>query len=152
MSNEKKNTSSPGASPKHGELSATGVGEQRKAHRFRVGWHADIVFEDQSSQQGFINDISTQGASVFLSDGPTTDKAVLHIHVPPLSRTSVPHVIAVLVKSVYVVFDGDKQLFRAAFVFLKFQQESDQAYLEERLSKYQLEIHESASSHKLVEL
>lgn len=146
---------SPGEMPKHGQSSATGAGEhkeQRKAHRFRVGWHTDIILGDQSTHQGFINDISTMGASIFLSDGLTSEKATLHIHVPPLSRTSAPHVIVVTGKSVYVVFDGDKQMFRTAFVFLKFQQESDQAYLEERLSKYQMEIHESISPHKIVEL
>lgn len=145
MSNEK--VKAPSAGAPSGAAHAAGANEnkeQRKAHRFRVNWHTDIIFADQSMHQGFINDISVQGASVFLSDSLTTDTAMLHIHVPPLTLTSEPRVIAVMGKSVYVVFDGDKQLFRTAFMFLKFHQESDRAYLEERLSKYQVEIQESA--------
>lgn len=152
MSDEKVNASPASAAP--GEASTTHAGEhgeQRKVHRFRVNWHTDIIFADQTTHQGFINDISVQGASVFLSDSLTTNEAILYVHIPPLNLTSKPHIIAVSGKTVYVVFDGDKQLFRAAFVFSRFHQASDQAYLEERLSKYQLEIHEP-SHQNIVEL
>lgn len=132
-------------------MSGEEANEQRKAHRFRVGWHVDIVFPDKSAYQGFINDISTQGTSVFLGESPDADEATLHIHVPPLDRVSKPHVIVIAGKIVYAVFDGNRQLFRAAFVFLRFHPESDRAYLEERLSKYQLEI-QDPSRRKIVEL
>lgn len=116
--------------------------EKRQAQRFRVNWHTDIISSDQSPHQGFINDISVQGASVFLSDSLTTEEAVLHIHIPPLTKTASPHVLVIFGRTVYAVFDGDKQMYRVAFVFQKFHRESDQDYLGERLSKYQMEIHE----------
>jgi hypothetical protein len=149
----------PDESPKPGEASspqditdAEEGKEQRKAPRFRVGWHTDIFFDDKSMHHGFINDISTLGASIFLDSGSIPEKSTLHIHVPPLSLTSEPHIIVVSGKVVYVVYDGDKQLFRAAFVFLKFHLESDLAYLGERLTKYQSVIHERASPQKIQEL
>ena len=129
-----------------------GSKEQRKSPRFRVGWHTDILFDDQSTHHGFINDISTLGASIFLDNSLIPEKSTLHIHVPPLNLTSEPHIIAVSGRTVYVVYDGDQQLFRAAFVFLKFHLESDLTYLNERLTKYQSEIHEKESSHKIQEL
>lgn len=125
--------------------------EKRKAHRFRVRWHADVVFPNQSAHSGFINDISIQGTSVFLGESPVADEAELHIHIPPLDRVSKPHIVVIHGKMVYAVFDGDRQMFRAAYVFSRFRQEADRAYLEGRLSKYQLEIQDPVH-HNIVEL
>ncbi len=116
--------------------------EQRRIHRFRVGWHADIIFDDQTTHQGFINDISILGASFFLDSSSIPKQSTLYIHVPPLDLKSEPHIVAVSGRTVYVVYDGDQQLYRAAFLFLKFHQKSDLAYLGERLTKYQSEIHD----------
>lgn len=126
-----------------GSQSAHGVAqkEQRREHRFRVGWHVDIVFPDRSAHRGFIKDISILGAAVFLEESPNSDDAELHIHIPPLDRVSQPHIVVISSRMVYVVFDGDKRQFRAAYVFSRYHQESDRAYLEERLAKYQMEIH-----------
>ena len=123
--------------------------EQRRAPRFRVNWHAEIVFADQTVHRSFINDISVQGASVFLGDNVTTEEATLHIHIPPLTKTSPPHVLVVSGRMVYTVFDSDKQMYRIAFVFLRFRQEPDRAYLEERLSRHQTEIHEPEPWHPI---
>jgi len=124
--------------------------EQRRIHRFRVGWHADIIFDDQSTHQGFINDISILGASLFLDSSSIPKQSTLYIHVPPLDLKSESHIIVVSGRTVYVVYDGDRQLYRAAFLFLKFHQKSDLAYLGERLSKYQSEIHEMKPSQNIV--
>ena len=118
--------------------------EHRKARRFRVKWHADIFIDGQSAQRGSINDLSTQGASIYLNNSlPAAKLVTLHIHVPPLNLTSKPHLIAVSAKIVYMVFDGTKQSFRAGVDFLGFNLESDLAYLGERLTKHHLEIRES---------
>lgn len=118
--------------------------EHRKAPRFRVKWHADILIDEQSAHRGIINDISTQGASIYLNSNlPIIESVTLHIHVPPLHVTSKPHLMAVAGKIIYVVYDGNKQLFRAGVNFLRFDLESDLAYLGERLTKHHLEIPES---------
>jgi hypothetical protein len=116
----------------------TGAGErneQRKAPRFRVKWHADILTEEQSTHHGFINDISTLGASFYLGSSLHTKKCTLHIHVPPLDLKNESHIMEVSGKVVYEVYDGDQQLFRAAINFLRFNPESDLEYLRQRLTK-----------------
>jgi hypothetical protein len=142
----------PAETSAHQSMAADGTNEKRKARRFRVGWHADILFDDQSTHQGYINDISTLGASFFLDSSSIPEKSTLHIHVPPLNLTSDPHIIVVSGKTVYVVYDGDQQLYRVAFSFLKFHKESDLAYLDERLTKYEPEIQEMKPSQIIVEL
>lgn len=118
--------------------------EHRKAPRFRVKWHTDILIDGQSAQRGSINDLSTQGASIYLNNSlPAAKLVTLHIHVPPLNLTNKPHIIAISAKIVYVVFDGTKQSFRAGVDFLRFNLESDLAHLGERLIKHHLEIRES---------
>jgi len=118
--------------------------EGRKAPRYRVKWHADILIGNHSKHHGFINDISTVGASIYLNHGLPQIKSTLHIHVPPLSATSKPYVIKVSGMIVYVVYDGEKQLYRAAINFLKFNVESERALLDERLTKHQTKISESS--------
>lgn len=116
--------------------------EQREAPRFRVKWHADILMDDKNTYRGFIKDISTHGASIYLSSCLRLEKCLLLIYVPPLNLASKPHIIEVYVKTVYVVYDGEKQLFRAAFNFIRFHPESDRIYLGERLTKHQIKIPE----------
>ena len=110
--------------------------------RFRVKWRADVVIDGQSTHHGFVNDISTLGASIYADSSLPLVKSTLHILVPPLSSTSPPHIIEVSGRTAYVVFDGDKQLYRAAVNFLQFRLESDLAFLDERLTKHQLKIPE----------
>ena len=116
--------------------------EPSKVPRFRVKWHADIVLEDRSIHHGFINDISALGTSICLNSSLRTIKCTLRIHVPPLDLKSDTHIIEVSGKLVYLVHDGNQQLFRAAISFLKFHFESDLAYLRERLIKHQVTIPE----------
>jgi hypothetical protein len=114
--------------------------ELRRAPRFRVNWHADVISDDHVMYHGFINDISAIGASVFLESSLHTKKCTLHIHVPPLNLKSKSHLMKVSGKPVYVVYDGDKQLFRTAISFIRFNPESELAHLKERLTKHQSEI------------
>jgi hypothetical protein len=115
--------------------------DRRRAHRFRVNWHTDIIFEDKSTHQGIIHDISVLGASFFLDNSSIPGNSIIYIHVPPLDLKSVPDIIEVAAKTVYVVFDSNAQLYRAALNFIKFHKESDLTFLSERLNKYQREIH-----------
>ena len=115
---------------------------RQKNPRFRVKWHADIVMNGHSVCHGFINDISTAGASVYLDNNVHPLNPTLRIYLPPLSATGRPHIIEVSGKTVYVVFDGDKQLYRAAISFSRFHRESDLAYLEDRLHKCHVRIPE----------
>src|ERR1017187_2137083 len=48
-------------------LGGVGFNDQRKAARYRVRWHADILIDGQRVDSGFIKDISTQGASIYLN-------------------------------------------------------------------------------------
>ena len=116
--------------------------EKSKPPRFRVKWHADIIFEDQSTDHGYINDISEQGTSICLNSSLHTMKCMLRIHVPPLNIKCSTRFIEVTGKLVYLVYDSNQQLFRAAISFMKFNFESDLAYLNERLTKHQVTIPE----------
>jgi hypothetical protein len=116
-----------------GEVEST---EKRKAPRFRVKWFADILTDEHVVYHGFVNDISTLGASIFLNSNLNTAKCTLRIHVPPLNLMSKPYVMEVSGKILYVVYDSDKQLFRAAVSFIRFNPESDLSFLDERLTKH----------------
>ena len=116
--------------------------EQAKVAHFRVKWHADIIIDGENAHHGFINDISTRGACVCLPECLNSTKCTLKIHVPPLSSKGNTHFIEILGRLVYVVHDGNQQLFRAAINFLKFNFEGDLAFLGERLTKHQLKIPE----------
>lgn len=121
---------------------AVGCKKQRRAPRFRVKWFADILTDGRTVSHGFVNDISSSGASIYLNSNLRMAKCMLRIHVPPLNLTSKPHMMEVSGKILYVVYDGDKQLFRVAINFSKFNPESDMASLDERLNKYHSKIPE----------
>jgi hypothetical protein len=52
--------------------------EKRYAPRYRVKWKAEVVTDDKSTYQGFINDISTVGASICLNTSLHTTKCTLY--------------------------------------------------------------------------
>lgn len=116
--------------------------EHRPSPRFRVNWKAEIANDGRNTLHGFIRDLSAKGASIYLNNSLLQVKSTLHIHIPPLNLTGKPHVMAVSGNIVYVVYDSNKQLFRAAIIFNRFHRESDLPYLEERLTKYHLKIPE----------
>lgn len=115
---------------------------RRKAPRFRVRWHADILIDGRNIDHGFVSDIFTDGACVYLNNNVHPLKPTLRIHIPPLNSTSRPHIIEVSGKTVYIVYDGDKQMYRASISFTRFRVETDVAYLDERLNKYHPRIPE----------
>lgn len=115
---------------------------RQKNPRFRVKWHADLLIDGRNICHGFINDISRAGASIYLVNNVHPLNPTLRIYMPPLNVDDRPQVIEVSGKTVYVVFDGDKQLYRAAISFSRFRPESGLAQLEERLNKYHVRIPE----------
>ena len=120
----------------------TGGQTRQKSPRFRVKWHVDILIDGHKIYDGFTNDISTAGASVFLAHNVHPLRPTLRIHIPPLSATSKPRFVEVSGKTVYMVYDGKMQLYRAAISFTSFHTQADVAYLEERLNKYHSRIPE----------
>ncbi|MDO8465725.1 MAG: PilZ domain-containing protein [Gallionella sp.] len=111
--------------------------EQRIEPRVHVRWHVDVFVDGQAVYHGFIKDISLKGADVFIDHNLQNVKLVkLLIHVPPLSVTSDHHVVDVSGKVVYTSHDSDELLFRTGINFLKFNLESDQAYLQSRLARH----------------
>ena len=116
--------------------------ELRRTPHYRVRWNAVIAAEGQAPLRGFINDISTEGASFYLERRLLPVKATLHIHIPTLSPDHEPRLLSVPGNIVYVVHDSNQQMFRAAISFSRFQSASDKAYLEERLDKYHVKIPE----------
>ena len=74
------------------------------------------------------------GADIFLEHSLQNVKFVkLHISLPPLSVTDNPRVVEVSGKIVHVVYDSNESFFRAGINFLKFNLESDLAYLKSRI-------------------
>lgn len=116
--------------------------DKRKASRYKVKWKAVVVSSEKGTVQGFLNDISTQGASIYLNASLPLVNCTIHIQVPPLEIASKPYVITATGKVAYSVYDGNKHLFRTAINFLRFQQASDLSYLEERLNKHHVKIPE----------
>ena len=116
--------------------------EQRKAVRYRVKWQGIVDTYGGHKFQGEINDISTQGASIYLENTLPAIKSTLHIQVPPLTTTSKPHIISISGMIVYSVYEGAKQYYRIAINFLQFHPASEQTFLDERLSKHQIKIPE----------
>ena len=148
MSDENKTGSATGSTPSQNvddmlaSLSSEntalvhGEDERRNAHRSHVKWHVDILLDGQSIHQGFVNDISTMGVSIYLDSTLHVNKCTLRIHVPPQNLNSNPHIIEVSGQLVYLVYDGSQQLFRAAFNFLSFNPASDLTYLGKCLAQH----------------
>ena len=120
---------------------AQGSKEHRSVPRFYVKWRAIAFVDAQSQHHGFIKDISTKGASVFLDCNlQSLEYIKLHIHVPPSHTTKAPHVIEVYGKVVYTAHDTRELLFRVGISFFKFDSEHDPAFLEKYLTDFQTRI------------
>lgn len=111
--------------------------DQRVEPRVHVRWHVDVFVEGRPVYHGFIKDISLKGADVFIDHNLQNVKLVkLLIHVPPLNTTSDRHVVDVSGKVIYASHDSDELLFRTGIKFLQFNLESDQVYLQSRITKH----------------
>jgi len=111
--------------------------ECRSEPRIHVRWHADALIDGYDVYHGFIKDISSRGTDIFLDRNLQSVKLIkLHIHVPPLSVTSDPHVVEVSGKIIYTAYDSKESCFHAGINFLQFNLEPDLAYLRSRIASY----------------
>lgn len=114
----------------------TGTGKYEELHgesHPHVRWHADVL-ADGHVYRGFVKDISTKGANLFIEHNLQNSRLIkLHIHVPPLAVTSQPHVLEVSAKIISTIYDGSEDSFRSGIIFQKFTQESELAYLQSRI-------------------
>jgi hypothetical protein len=118
----------PPASPSMGK-------ESRVEPRIRVKWRVDAFIDGQGVYQGFVKDISLNGTDIFLGHNLQKVKFVkLRIYVPPLSKTSAPHVMDVSANVRYTAYDSREALFHTGVKFSQFNLESDQAYLQSRIA------------------
>lgn len=115
--------------------------ELRRAPRFRVKWRIEIHVDEQGMFTGFVKDISTTGASIYMGRSLQAVKFVtLHMCVTPSDTVSKPRIVVVFGKIAYTVYDSTEHLFRAGVTFLKFNSESDLAFLKARLTNHHVEI------------
>ena len=110
--------------------------EKRSEHRVHVRWHAEALIEGHI-WHGFVKDISTAGANIFLDHNCQNVSVVkLHIHVPPDSKSSAPHILAITGKVIYTAYDSDESLFRSGIKFLTFNSPSDSGFLLSFVAKH----------------
>ena len=120
---------------------AQGSKEHRSVPRFYVKWRTVAFVDAQNQHHGFIKDISTKGASVFLDRNLQSLEFIkLHIHVPPSHALKVPRLIEVYGKIVYTTHDINEFLFRTGISFLKFDSQHDSVFLEKHLTDYHTRI------------
>lgn len=111
--------------------------ELRIEPRIHVRWHADAFIDGQGVYQGFVKDISMTGTDIFLDRNLQKVKIVrLCIYVPPVSKTSGPHVMEVSGKIIYTAYDSKESLFHTGVNFLQFNLASDRAYLQSRIAVF----------------
>jgi hypothetical protein len=111
--------------------------ELRIEPRLHVRWHADAHIDGQGVYQGIVKDISSKGTDIFLDCNLQKVKLVrLRIYVPPASKTCGPHVMEVSGKIIYTAYDSKESLFHTGVNFLRFNLESDLAYLQSRIAVF----------------
>lgn len=119
--------------PKYGK-------EHRSETRYMVSWRATISVDGQNFHYGRLRDISLKGAAI-LDDLNVKPGAciMLKIHIPGLDRYCEARVVIVRSIATYTVYDTEHQCFRMGVSFDVFEQVSDRAYLEGRLTNHHIE-------------
>jgi len=112
-----------------------GSKEQRRETRYMVSWRVAVSVNGQEWHYGRAKDISLHGAAILneLNLKPGT-RVTLSIHMPTLNRLCEPKVLIVHGTIAYTAHAANLMCFRSGISFAKFEQESDRAYLEERLA------------------
>ena len=110
--------------------------EKRSEHRIHVRWHAEALIEGHI-WHGFVRDISIGGANILLEHNCQNVSGIkLHIHVPPDSKSSAPHILAITGKVIYTAYDSEESLFRSGIKFLTFNSPSDSGFLLSFIAKH----------------
>ncbi|MDD2914072.1 MAG: PilZ domain-containing protein [Gallionella sp.] len=106
----------------------------RKEIRYKVAWRVAVLVGGLNPYYGRVKDISLDGAAILnelnLKCGASV---VLNIHIPALNGSCDSKIMSVHGKTIYTVYDADRMCFRVGVTFVRFEQESDRAYLAERL-------------------
>lgn len=127
------------SAPTHDTDPGQGGGERRNEARFRVHWHVAASLDGRRWYQGFLKDISIEGATLYLDHNLEHHRAItLQIQVPPLAAHAPAHLIGIDCHSVYSIHDNSEQMFRTGVMFTKFHQEADRDFLETRLLKFEI--------------
>lgn len=124
-----------------------GSKEQRRETRYMVSWRVAVSVNGQDLvngrdwHYGRVKDISLHGAAILneLNLKPGT-RVTLSIHMPTLNRLCEPKVLTVHGEIAYTAHDTSLMCFRSGISFVKFEQESDRAYLEERLANNHVKV------------
>lgn len=118
-------------------LPPAGSKEHRNEIRYKASWRIAVSIGDQYLHDGRIKDISMHGAAILNGRNLKPGTSVtLHIHIPPLTRSSAPKTVIVHSKTCYAIHDSNNQCFRLGITFVTFAQESDRAYMEDRLTNH----------------
>jgi hypothetical protein len=99
-----------------------------------IKWHVDVLVDGHDVYKGYIRDITSKGADLYLPHNLQYSKQLkLHVHVPPLSDASPPRVLEMTARVLSSVYDSRADYFRAEIAFLVFTFESDKTYLQTRI-------------------
>lgn len=118
-----------------------GSKDLRRETRYMVSWRVAVSVNGQGLHYGRAKDISMHGAAILneLNLKPGT-RVTLSIHMPTLNRLCEPKVLIVHGTIAYTAHDTSLMCFRSGISFAKFEQESDKAYLEERLANNHVKV------------
>lgn len=118
-----------------------GSKDLRRETRYMVSWRVAVSVNGQEWHYGRVKDISLHGAAILneLNLKPGT-RVTLSIHMPTLNRLCEPKVLIVHGTITYTAHDTSLMCFRSGISFAKFEQESDRAYLEERLANNHVKV------------
>lgn len=115
---------------------AESIPEQRNEPRLRVHWDVAAIWGGLAPCHGFVGDISSVGATVYLDRNPLNVKsATFLIQVPPLKEEDATRAIEVDGKIIQTLHDSTEMMFRAGIQFGKFRDETDAAYLARRIHR-----------------
>lgn len=115
--------------------------EHRRETRYMVSWRAAVSVDGQNFHYGRLRDISLKGAAILddLNVKPGTC-VMLKIHIPGLDISCGAKVVIARSIATYTVYDTEHQCFRMGVSFDVFEQASDRAYLEGRLTNHHTEV------------
>jgi hypothetical protein len=109
--------------------------EARSQRRILLKLRAVVFVDAQQSVSGVVKDISINGATLCLDYNLHKVKTIrLSIQFPPLVANEKPRAIEVSGNLIYTVYDSGNIYFRSGISFTKFIADSDQQFLQQRLS------------------
>ena len=112
----------------------------RKETRYKVAWRVAVLVGGLNPYYGRVKDISLDGAVLNELNLKCGASVMLNIHIPALNGSCDSKIMSVHGKTIYTVYDADRMCFRVGVTFVRFEQESDRAYLVERLINHHIAV------------